>query len=433
VSLDHYAGRHIDSYYAATAHPHPRYPALKGTEAVDVCVVGAGLTGISAALELAGKGYSVALLEAGQVAWAASGRSGGQAIHGFAAGMDMIAAQLGKADARKLWDISIEGIDLIRQRIRDFKIDCDWQDGWVWAAVKDRQIAYLEDSARQMRQDYGYDTTVLQGAAMRACIDSPRYKALLVDPRGGHLHPLNYSLALADAAAARGVQIYEASRATRIEYPTMASGSPIVHTEHGNVRCSHVILAGNCYLGDTARSISARIMPVGTYIIATEPLDPALMKQLLPQRHAICDANFVLDYFRPSADHRMLFGGRVSYTTRTPSNLAESMRQRMLKVFPQLASARVSHCWGGFVDITMNRAPDFGRISRNVYYAQGFSGHGIALTGIAGKLMAEAVAGSAERFDLFAKIRHRDFPGGQLFRAPALVLATAWYRLRDFL
>ena len=433
MSVDQYSGRHIDSYYAATAHSHPRYTALEGTVEADVCVVGAGLTGISAALELALKGFSVVLLEAGQVAWAASGRSGGQAIHGFAAGMDVIEQHAGKDAAKKMWDISIEGLDLIRQRIRDYAIDCDWQDGWAWAAVKDRQIAYLQESARQMHDDYGYDTSVLQGAAMRACIDSPRYKALLVDPRGGHLHPLNYSLGLAAAATSKGVRIFERSRATRIEYATNANKRPVVHTEQGGVRCSHVILAGNCYLGEAEKSIAARIMPVGTYVIATDPIDPALMRQLLPQRHAVCDANFVLDYFRPSADDRMLFGGRVSYTTSTPVNLASSMRQRMIKAFPQLAATKVAYCWGGFVDITMNRAPDFGRIAHNVYYAQGFSGHGIALTGIAGKLMAEAVAGTAERFDLFGRIRHRDFPGGPAFRTPALLLATAWYRMRDFL
>jgi len=429
MSLDHHTGQHIDSYYAATANAHPRYPALAGTVEADVCVVGGGLTGISAALELAAKGYSVVLVEAGQLAWAASGRSGGQAIHGFAAGMDVIAAQVGKDDARRMWDISIEGLDLIRQRIRDHRIDCDWRDGWAWAAIKSRQIAYLEGAARQMQADFGYQVEVHQGAAVRDIVGSERYCAVLVDPRSGHLHPLNYSLGLAAAAVAKGVQVFERTRATRIDY----GSRPVVHTENGGVRCSHVILAGNCYLGETEKSIEGRIMPVGTYIIATEVLGKSMMDRLLPKRHAVCDANFVLDYFRPTGDHRLLFGGRVSYSTMTPANLAESMRQRMVRVFPELSAAKVERCWGGFVDITMNRAPDFGNITHNVYYAQGFSGHGIALTGIAGKLMAEAVAGNAERFDLFSKIRHRDFPGGKTLRTPALVLAMAWYRLRDFL
>ena len=429
MSLDSYAGRHIDSYYAQSAHSHPRHPALEGEVEADVCVVGGGLTGITAALELANKGYSVVLLEAGQIAWAASGRSGGQAIHGFAAGMDVIAGQVGKDNARKMWDISIEGLDLIRQRIRDYNIECDWQEGWAWAAIKDRHIGYIEGAAKDMKADFGYEVEVHKGQAVRDIVGSDRYCAVMVDPRSGHLHPLNYSLGLAAAALAKGVKFFEGTRATRIEH----GSSPIVHTPKGAVRCKQVILAGNCYLDDTEPSISGRIMPVGTYIIATESLGKAKMDALLPQRHAVCDANFVLDYFRPTGDHRLLFGGRVSYSTMTPANLADSMRQRMVTVFPELANAKVESCWGGFVDITMNRAPDFGRIAHNVYYAQGFSGHGIALTGMAGKLMAEAVAGSAERFDLFGKLNHHDFPGGRLFRTPALVLAMAWYRLRDFL
>ena len=429
MSVDQYAGRHIDSYYALTAHAAPRYPALQGTTEVDVCVVGAGLTGITAALELAQKGYSVALLEGGQIAWGASGRSGGQAIHGFAAGMDVIAGQVGKENARKMWDISIEGLDLIRQRIAQHEIDCDWQDGWLWAAIKDRQVAYLKHAQAELRDDYGYATEVVTGSAMRDLIGSDRYKALLVDRRSGHLHPLNYSLGLAKAAAAAGVVIYENTRALRIDQ----GARPVVHTPQGGVRCNHVILAGNCYLGETAPDLHRRIMPVGTYIIATEPLGAERMNRLLPQRSAICDANFVLDYFRPSADHRMLFGGRVSYSTMTPANLARSMQARMAKVFPELSDVDVTHTWGGFVDITMNRAPDFGRLAHNVYYAQGFSGHGIALTGMAGKLMAEAVTGTAERFDLFTRLQHHDFPGGALFRTPALVLAMAWYQLRDLL
>jgi gamma-glutamylputrescine oxidase len=429
MSVDRYDGQHVNSYYAATAHRHARYSALEGDVEVDVCVVGGGLTGLSAALELAQKGLSVGLVEAGQLAWGASGRSGGQAIHGFAAGMDVIAAQVGKDDARRMWDVSIEGLDLIRSRIAEHGIDCDWRDGWLWAAIKPRQADYLRAARDELQRDYGYPTDLVEGEAMRAWIGSDRYRAILVDRRGGHLHPLNYALGIAKAAVEAGVRIFETTRAIRVEH----GARPVVHCERGKLRCAHVILAGNCYLGETEPRLHRRIMPVGTYIIATEPLGAERMARLLPQRSAICDTNFVLDYFRPAADHRMLFGGRVSYSTLTPANLTASMHARMKKVFPELADARVAFTWGGFVDITMNRAPDFGRLSSNVYYAQGFSGHGIALTGMAGRLMAEAVAGSASRFDLFARLKHRDFPGGRAFRAPALILATAWYRLRDFL
>ena len=206
--------------------------------------------------------------------------------------------------------------------------------------------------------------------------------------------------------------------------------------DRGSVRASHVLLAGNVYLHGVAPALEARIMPVGTYIVASEPLAPELARSLIPSGAAVCDTNFVLDYFRPTADHRMLYGGRVSYSTATPANLATSMQRRMAATFPQLADTKIEYSWGGFVDISMNRAPDFGRLPgphANVYYLQGFSGHGLALTGLAGRLVAEAIAGDAERFDTFARIRHRPFPGGRLLRTPALVLGMAYYRLRDML
>ena len=263
------------------------------------------------------------------------------------------------------------------------------------------------------------------------------------DPRSGHLHPLKYSLGLARAAASLGVVIHEDSAVTRLlPGPTVR-----LETAQGVVRASHVLLAGNVYLQGIAPMLEPRIMPVGTYIVASEAMDPALARSLVPSGSAVCDTNFVLDYFRPTVDHRMLYGGRVSYSTATPMNLASSMQRRMARSFPQLAKTPVEFAWGGFVDISMNRAPDFGRMDsllqpgrhagaadwRQVYYLQGFSGHGLALTGLAGKLVAEAIAGDASRFDTFARLRHRPFPGGRLLRTPALVAGMAYYRLKDLL
>ncbi|HET7792152.1 MAG TPA: FAD-binding oxidoreductase, partial [Rhizobacter sp.] len=260
-------------------------------------------------------------------------------------------------------------------------------------------------------------------------IASPRFHSGVHDPRSGHLNPLQYSLGLARAAASLGVRIFEHTAVTKL-----TPGAPVrLQTASGEVRASHALLAGNVYLQGLAPKLSARIMPVGTYIVTSAPLDPALCDSLIPSRSAVCDNNFVLDYFRPTPDHRMLYGGRVSYSTATPINLAASMQQRMARSFPQLTGTKVEYAWGGFVDISMNRAPDFGRLHPNVYYLQGFSGHGLALTGLAGKLVAEAVAGSAERFDTFARIRHRNFPGGRWLRTPSLVLAMAYYQLRDML
>jgi gamma-glutamylputrescine oxidase len=263
-------------------------------------------------------------------------------------------------------------------------------------------------------------------------IASERFHSGVHDPLGGHLHPLKYSLGLARAAASLGVRIFEGSAVLAME-----PGNTVkLRTARGAVRASHVLLAGNVYLHGVAPMLERRIMPVGTYIVASEPLAPDLARSLIPSGAAVCDTNFVLDYFRPTADHRMLYGGRVSYSTATPLNLAASMQRRMATTFPQLANTKIEFSWGGFVDISMNRAPDFGRLPgehANVYYLQGFSGHGLALTGLAGRLVAEAIAGDAERFDTFARIRHRPFPGGRLLRTPALVMGMAYYRLRDML
>ena len=424
-----------NSYYAATAPRLQSWPAWQGSGECDVAVVGGGLAGLSAALELAERGLSVTLLEAQQVGWGASGRNGGQAIHGLACDQGTIEAQLGLDDARRVWAMSLEALDLLRERIRRHRIDCDWRDGYLGLATSARKGRELLRWAERMAQVYGYEQTPIAATDLGGWIRSPRFHSGVHDPHSGHLHPLKYALGLADAAAAAGVQIHEQSPVQVLHPgPTVRLGMP-----HGELRARHVLLAGNVYLQGVAPALAARIMPVGTYIACTEALDAALADSLIPSRSAACDTNFVLDYFRTTNDHRLLYGGRVSYSTVTPLNLAGSMRQRMLLSFPQLAAAKVEYAWGGFVDITMNRAPDFGRLpspggyAANVYYLQGFSGHGLALTGLAGKLVAEAIAGDSGRFDVFARLRHRPFPGGALLRTPALVLGMAWYRLRDLI
>ena len=424
-----------NSYYAATAPRRRSWPAWQDSGNCDVAVVGGGLAGLSAALELAERGFSVTLLEAQQVGWGASGRNGGQAIHGLACDQATIEAQLGLEDARRVWAMTLEALDLLRDRIRRHQIDCDWRDGYLGLATNARKGRELLRWAERMAQVYDYAQTPIAAADLPAWIRSPRFHSGVHDPRSGHLHPLKYTLGLADAAAAAGVQIHEQSPVQRLH-----PGSPVrLALPQGELRARHVLLAGNVYLQGVAPSLAARVMPVGTYIACTETLDATLADSLIPSRSAVCDTNFVLDYFRTTNDHRLLYGGRVSYSTVTPMNLAGSMRQRMLSSFPQLAAAQVEYAWGGFVDITMNRAPDFGRLpsaggyADNVYYLQGFSGHGLALTGLAGRLVAEAIAGDSGRFDVFARLRHRPFPGGRLLRTPALVLGMAWYRMRDLI
>ncbi|HEY4069683.1 MAG TPA: FAD-binding oxidoreductase [Burkholderiaceae bacterium] len=421
-----------NSYYAATAPRGAGYPALESTEDCDVAVVGGGLAGLSAAIELAQRGYSVIVLEARQVGWGASGRNGGQVIAGLACDQAVIEQQLGSTASRAVWDMTMEALRLIGERRERFEIDCDWRPGFLSLAVNARKAAELKTWQAQMQRAYGYDTRWIAPADMPGWIASPRFHSGVFDPLGGHLHPLKYSLGLAHAAAGLGVKIFEGSAVLALEPGPTAT----LRTARGAVRASHVLLAGNVYLHGVAPALEARIMPVGTYIVASEPLDPELARALVPSGAAVCDTNFVLDYFRPTPDHRMLYGGRVSYSTATPINLAAGMQRRMAASFPQLVATKVDYAWGGFVDISMNRAPDFGRLTgaqANVYYLQGFSGHGLALTGLAGRLVAEAIAGDAERFDTFARIRHRPFPGGRLLRTPALVLGMAYYRLRDML
>jgi gamma-glutamylputrescine oxidase len=422
-----------DSYYAATASRDGHWPALAEAKEVDVAIVGGGLAGLSAAIELAERGFSVGLLEAREMGWAGSGRNGGQAIHGLACDMQTIEAQVGAEGARRVWEVSIEALDLIRQRCQRFGIDAEWQPGFLHLAVNARKARSLREGVEYLDRVYGYPMRWIEPADIRRWIDSPAYHAGAYDARSGHLHPLKYTLGLARAAERLGVKLYEQSPVT-----TMTHGDRVaLKTPQGELRARQVLLAGNVYLDGLVPSLDRRIMPVGTYIVCSEPLDKARMDALIPSRAAVCDSNFVLDYFRPTADHRMLFGGRVSYSTRTPLRLRESLRQRMVSRFPQLAGVRVTHSWGGFVDVTMSRAPNFGRLAGKatapVYYLQGFSGHGLALTGMAGRLVAEAMSGDAGRFDVFARIRHLPFPGGSLLRTPALVLGMAWYRLRDIL
>jgi gamma-glutamylputrescine oxidase len=421
---------HVRSYYAASANPAPARAALQGEATADVCVIGGGIAGCSTALHLAERGYRVALLEGRRIAWGASGRSGGQAIFGFAAGQDKLVAQVGRETARRMFDVSVEALDLLRERVARHSIDCDLNWGQMHVAIKPRHETELKAWREELAGQYAYESLRwLEREEVRQLLDTDRYLGGLHDSRSGHLHPLNYTLGLAAAAEAAGAVIHEGSQVTRLDH----GDTVVVHTPGGRVRAKHVALCCNAYVDDLSPRLRARIMPVGTYIVATESLGPARMQALMRENVAVTDVNWVLDYFRRSADHRLLFGGRVSYSGLDPLNTARATRARMLKVFPQLADVKIEYSWGGYVDITMSRAPDFGRLAPNVYYLQGFSGHGIALTGMAGRLVAETIAGQSGRFDMFAKLEHRDFPGGPLLRTPALVLAMLWFRLKDLL
>ena len=417
------------SYYALGDSWTPR-AALQGEVRADVAVVGGGIAGCAAALHLTKRGYKVALLEARAIGFGASGRSGGQTIFGLAVSQQKLEREVGRDDAHRLFDLSIEALDLTQSLMREHAIDCDYRPNHLHLAVKPRHVRELEQWSRELQEDYGYASArLVNRAELQDHVRSDRYLSGLLDPRSGHLQPLKYTQGLARAAESAGTVIYENSEVLRYD-----DGAEVrVHTAQGTVRCAHLVLCGNAYIGALAPALARRILGVGTYIIATEPLGEERARDLLPSNAAVADINWILDYFRRSGDDRLLFGGRVSYSAVQPPRLAESMRGRMVRAFPSLADVKVANAWGGYLDITMSRAPDFGRLAPNVFYLQGFSGHGVALAGLAGKLVAEAVAGTAERFDVFARIPHRDFPGGPLLRRPSLILAMLYYRLRDLL
>lgn len=426
---------HVDSWYAASAHAAPEHPQLQGDERADVVVLGAGIAGLSTALELAERGYSVIVLEAERVGWGASGRSGGQAIFGYGCDIARIEAQLGYGDARKLFDWSVEAVDMIGQRIGRYGIDCDWVPGHAHAAIKPRHVDELRQWQDDLQGRYGYSGTELwDRSRLQQELASDRYRALLFDPRSGHLHPLNYTLGLAQAALDSTIQkgkvrIFEGSAVIGIDQ----GAETVFRTAKGAARGKFGVVVGNAWLKHLLPAIETRYMPVGTYICASAPLGLERAQSLIRNNMAVADINFVLDYFRLSADHRMLFGGRCSYSTLDPPGLGARMRSRMIGVFPQLADVSIDYVWGGYLDITMSRAPHWGRIGSHLYFAQGFSGHGIAAAGLAGRVLAEAIDGQAARLDIYQRIQHHPFPGGHLLRTPALVLAMLWYRIKDAL
>lgn len=403
-------------------------PPLEEEVCADICVVGGGITGCAAALELAERGYSVVLLEAGEIGHGASGRSGGQILPGLGTDMVTVERALGREAARDIWRMSREAVALTAERVERHAIPCDLQWGYLHAAVKERHVRELAEHRDRMARDYDYhDLEMLEGEALRERVVTDAYPAALHESAAGHLHPLNYTLGLARAARDAGVSIHQHSAAVSIE-----RGQPAcVRTAAGRVTADFVVLGTNAYQAGLVPELSGRVMRAANYMIATAPLSESQVARVLPHNDALSDANFVLDYYRLSGDRRLIYGGEVSYDGREPRGIQARMDAKIARLFPVLEGIPIEYRWGGDVAITLNRSPDFGRLGGNLYYAQGYSGHGMALAGLAGRLMAEAIAGQAERFDAFAGMPHRHFPGGSLLRTPLLVLATTFYKLRD--
>jgi gamma-glutamylputrescine oxidase len=418
----------LASAYAAAAPAPPPRPSLTGRIEADACVVGAGLFGLSAALELAARGLSVAVLEAAHVGWGASGRNGGQVIRGYNRSMGELEARLGAGHARALWDLAEEGRRMIGERVAAHAIDCSLTPGFLYAGLKDRHRAEAEAFAEECAR-YGADgVRVLDADGVRALVATRRYTSGAFDPGGAHLDPLAYVRGLAGAAEAAGARVYEGSRVVRLGWE---GGAHVAETAAGAVRAGALVLAGNALLGRLEPRLDRMILPVTTGMVATAPLGAGRAAALIPSGAAVSDMNLVLDYFRLSPDGRLLFGGGVTYAGLETPGLAAALRRRMLRVFPDLADVAVERAWWGRIDMSLDRMPQVGRLDGGALYAQGFSGHGLALTQIAGRVVAEAVAGRTDRFDAFARLPRRPFPGGRWLRRPALVAGMAWARLAD--
>jgi glycine/D-amino acid oxidase-like deaminating enzyme len=428
----HAPEQHAASYYAATRNrPTLQFPALREAVQADVCIVGGGFSGLNTAIELAERGLSVVLLEARQIGWGASGRNGGQLIRGVGHEVERFLPLLGEDGVRELKLMGLEAVDIVRQRIKQYAIDCDLTWGYCDLANKPADLEGFAADAEELRSlGYRHELRLLQPGQMHEVVGSERYVGGLIDMGSGHLHPLNLALGEAAAAAALGVRLYEHSAVTRIEHGPQVS----VHTAQGQVRADTLVLACNAYLNDLEPAIGGKVLPAGSYIIASEPLSPEHAHELIPQNMALSDQRVALDYYRLSADHRLLFGGACHYSGRDPKDIAAYMRPKMLKVFPQLANVRIEYQWGGMIGIGANRLPQIGRLREhpNVYYAQAYAGHGLNATHLAGKLLGEAIAEQHSRgFELFAQVPHITFPGGRLLRSPLLALGMLWHRLKE--
>jgi len=426
---------HVPSYYAATAATPPERPALAGDLRADVCVVGAGFTGLSAALNLAERGYRVAVLEANRVGWGASGRNGGQIGSGFAADMAWLEGWAGRAAARGLFTLAEEAKAIIRERVERHGISCDLKWGTFHAASKARHMPGLAAKQAHWSEAYGYQGLRLAETPDEAhrYVNSPSYIGGIFDPSSGHLHPLKYCQGLARAAEEAGATIFEGSPVIGLETGTGGAGQVAAKTGCGRVEADFLLLCGNAYLGDLVPEIRRVIAPLSSYIVATHPLGEDKAADVIPADCAVFDSNHILSYYRLSADRRMLFGGRVGISPFGEPDPRRALAARMAKLFPQIADAGIEFDWGGYVAMTWARVPHVGRLGGRVYFAHGYSGDGAAMTGLVGRVLAEAVAGQAERFDLFARLPHRGFPGGRLLQRPALVLGLLWYRLCDLM
>ncbi|WP_407492731.1 NAD(P)/FAD-dependent oxidoreductase [Pseudooceanicola sp. MF1-13] len=420
-------GRYPDSYYAATVDALPPFPVLKGAHKADVCIVGGGYTGLSAALHAAEAGLSVILLEAQRVGFGASGRNGGQLGSGQRQDQQALESMVGLDDARRLWTLGEEAKNFTKSLISKHNIDAELQPGIAWTALGKSDLLHLHDYAAHLNARYDYPhVEVLNDSDFARIIPSPAYVGGVVDRDGAHLHPLKFALGLARATRDAGVQIFERSEV----HDLVEGATATIRTGAGHVTADHVILACNGYLGTLQRRVAARVMPINNYVIATEPLGDAAA-DVLAEDIAVADSKFVVNYYRLSSDKRLIFGGGESYGYKFPRDIAAKVRKPLTDIYPHLRDVRIDYAWGGTLAITMKRMPYFARLSANVLSASGYSGHGVGTATHAGWLMAKAIQGQASGFDAMASLPHLPFPGGPALRTPFLAAAMSWFALRD--
>lgn len=419
---------HPNSYYVATRQYQATYPQLQSLLDTDICVIGGGFSGVNTAIELAQRGYKVVLLEAFRVGWGASGRNGGQLIRGIGHGTEQFINDIGQEGADAIDKMGLEAVEVVKARIQEFNINCDLKMGYCDLANKPRHMEHFRaDKAWLDSIGYGYETRLLNKDDMHEVVGSDNYIGGLIDMGSGHVHPLNLNLGEAEAAAGLGVQIFEQSKVLDIQQGDRI----LVKTQEGQVTANKIVICGNAYVAGLNPTLEAKVLPAGSYVIATEPLSPELQKKVLPQDMAVCDQRVALDYYRLSADGRLLFGGLCNYSGRDPASIEATLKPHMDKVFPYLANVNIDYQWGGMIGIGANRMPQIGRLNPNVYYAQAYSGHGINATHMAAKVIAEHIHGESDRMEIFERISHMTFPGGRALRSPLLAAGMLYHRFKD--
>ncbi|BES71362.1 FAD-binding oxidoreductase [Marinobacter nanhaiticus D15-8W] len=418
---------HTHSYYAASANDKTARPTLQEHVTADICIIGAGFTGMSTALHMAEKGYKVVVLEGSRIGFGASGRNGGQIVNSYSRDIDFIERHYGEKVGAEMGQMAFEGGRIIRRFVQQYGIQCDLKDGGLFAACNSKQFDELVGKQKLWESHGHKQLELLDRQAIQQYVGSERYTGGLLDHSGGHFHPLNLVLGEAAAVESLGGVIYENSPALRIREGDKA----VVHTEEGCVEADYVLVAGNAYLNGLLPKLESKAMPCGTQVITTEPLLEEVQRRLLPKDNCVEDCNYLLDYFRLSGDGRLIYGGGVTYGAREPEKVESLIVPKMLKTFPELKGVKIDYAWTGNFLLTLMRLPQFGRIGSNVYYAQGYSGHGITCTHLAGKVISDAIQGQAERFDIFSNLPQYPFPGGRMFRIPLTAMGAWYYNLRD--